>query len=205
MQVTEVFSNNVRNFIKLHGLKKSPHDSQYQHEIRWLHDEFDAFDFIDAAAHLATKAGNLVGSKKRANSEYDYVEDVMLDVEELMVASEDQKEQALKRRKNLSTFHLVVIPFVEGLRQFESYEEAMQHLSEYVALCKEQFVALSPNRITFEDGLIAKTIISNMIQERENARKLSRKKPRKVAKRRKREEVDIDEDADVDLISELTM
>lgn len=203
MIVSETLVTNARNFVKLTGLRYSNSDGTERQGSKGIQTELDAFYFLDIVKIMFSKAGNLVGKSKRNREPYDYVQDIMLDMEELMLESEDSTTKALKRHKNLTLFHMIIYPVVEGLRQFDTYATASENINEYIELCKSVFTTQNWTT-SYEDGLIAKTIIAEMIRDREAVKKQSKIEVKR-SKRKKKQIEEIEEFEDGDLETELVL
>lgn len=169
----------IRVFTRLLGLEMD------QMQAKYAAGEADAELALESVKQLMYETKRLIGKSKHVGKPFDFVEDVKLDMTELLLLSDDQVQTAIKRKRNLPLYHLVVSPVVELFRQFD-HATAIQNVDVIIDhIIQTAFEDDSYG--TYEDGLIAQAQVRRIIRVREEQSKVEavthRKLNRKVAKR----------------------
>lgn len=189
--LTEVNAG-LRVFTRLFGL-----DIAHQ-QAKYFACENDTELALDSVKQLLQETERFIGKSKHVGKPFDFVEDVKLDMNELLLMSDDPIRTAVNRKRNLPLYHLVVSPVVELFRQFD-HATAVQNADVIINYIKET-AFIEDNYGTSEDALIAQLQVRRIIRDREEQSKVeaaSRKKQnRKAAKRL---EVELAESQDNDL------
>lgn len=169
----------VRVFTRLFGLEADPLQAKY------AAGESDVKMALESVKQLMKETERFVGKSKHVGKPFDFVEDVKLDMTELLLLSEDQVQTAVKRKRNLPLYHLVVSPVVELFRQFD-HATAIQNVDVIIDYINETAFT-EHNYGTYEDGLVAQAQVRQIIRDREEMSKVEaatrKKQNRKAAKR----------------------
>ena len=169
----------LRVFTRLFGLETDPLQAKYAAS------EGDVALALESVKQLMHETERFVGKSKHVGKPFDFVEDVKLDMTELLLLSDDQVQTAVKRKRNLPLYHLVVSPVVEVFRQFD-HATAVQNVDVIIDYIKETAFD-EDNYGTYEDGLIAQAQVRQIIRDREELSRIEaaarKKQNRKAAKR----------------------
>ena len=176
--LTEVNAG-FRVFTRLFGLDTASQQAKYSPC------ENDAELALDSVKQLLQETERFIGKSKHVGKPFDFVEDVKLDMNELLLMSDDPVQTAVNRKRNLPLYHLVVSPVVELFRQFD-HVTAVQNADVIIEYIKEAAFD-EDNYGTDEDGLIAQLQVRRIIRDREEQTKMEaaarKKQNRKAAKR----------------------
>lgn len=169
----------LRVFTRLFGLETDPLQAKYAAS------EGDVALALESVKQLMHETERFIGKSKHVGKPFDFVEDVKLDMTELLLLSDDQVQTAVKRKRNLPLYHLVVSPVVEVFRQFD-HATAVQNVDVIIDYIKETAFD-EDNYGTYEDGLIAQAQVRQIIRDREELSRIEaanrKKQNRKAAKR----------------------
>ncbi len=169
----------LRVFTRLFGLETDPLQAKYAAS------EADVALALESVKQLMHETERFIGKSKHVGKPFDFVEDVKLDMTELLLLSDDQVQTAVKRKRNLPLYHLVVSPVVELFRQFD-HATAVKNADVIINYIKETAFD-EDNYGTYEDGLIAQAQVRQIIHDREEQSKIEaaarKKQNRKAAKR----------------------
>lgn len=180
----------IRVFVRLFGLEADPIQAKY------AAGEMDVLDSLDCVKMLMHGTKRFIGKQKHVGVTFDFVDDVKRDMAEMLLMDEDQAVTAVKRKRHLPLYHLVVDPIVELFRKYD-HDTAIQNVDtvlDYIT----QTAFVEEDYGTYDDAIVAREQIRQIIREREEQTKLeaaSRKRiNRKVAKRL---EAELNESLDV--------
>lgn len=169
----------IRVFVRLFGLESDALYSKYSAR------EVDVFDALDSVKQLIHATGRFVGKQKHVGQQFDFVDDVKKDMAELLLIDEDKVVTAVKRKRHLPLYHLVVSPVVEMFRKHD-HTSAIQFTDaviDYIA----QTAFVDEDYGTYDDALVAREQVRQIIHEREEQTKAEaasmKRKSRKSAKR----------------------
>lgn len=177
MQISLTVQDSVRKFIRLTALSVNP---QYTKRIR---DEFDLMDAIDVVAIYFKETERMLDKKMYQGQPFDPIEDVKRATEEYFLTGREVKDTALARGRNLTMYHLAVVPIIEMFKGMK-HKEILDCLD--VKLDQVKILICSMDLQThYDDALVTLAQVSQMIKEREQARKIELAK-RKRGKRRKK-------------------
>lgn len=168
----------IRVFVRLFGLESDPIQAKY------AAGEFEVYDALDSIKILISETSRVIGKRKYVGQVFDFVEDVKQDMVELLLVGTDVTKTAVKRKRNLPLYHLVVSPVVEVLRSYD-HASAIQIADQYI-----DYVGVTAfvedDYGTYDDALVAREQVRDIIREREEQSKAEaarqRKKNRKAAK-----------------------
>lgn len=178
MQVSPAVQDSIRKFVRLTALAVNP---QYTKRIR---DEFDLMEAVDVVGIYFRQTDRMIGKKIYQKQQFDFIEDVKRATEEYFLTGREIKDTALARGKNLTMYHLVVVPVIEQFKDV-THEEALAGLDENLELIQELIRTINVTS-HYDDAIVALAQVSVMIREREAARKLevAKRKRGKRAKKR---------------------
>lgn len=169
----------MRVFTRLFGLETDPLHAKYAAT------EFDAYQALDSVTMLVQETKRFVGKQKHVGKPFDLVDDVKQDMAEILLVDDDQVKQAVKRKRYLPLYHLVVSPTVDLLQHMD-HQTAITNVEAIVDFVKEH-AFIDENYGTYEDGVIAQAQVRNIIREREERSKIEaiarKKRNRKAAKK----------------------
>lgn len=169
----DVFTSNVRLFVKLTGI-----GIQSQLERKWVRDEFDAVDYIERISILVKKTASMKGKKMYAKRPYDHIDDVRRDMYQMMLHSDDTVQSAVLRKKHLSMYYLLIDPILMHLQNCGDHQHCIDVVDDVISTARH--IVLNHNIETnYEDALVAKAQVSQIISSREAERKAKPKRSRK--------------------------
>lgn len=189
-----VVTDGIRKFVRLTGLASEHNPNKF--DAKWVRDEFDLVDAVSTIKYFMKHTNRMIGAQKHPKTPFDHIDDVSKDLHELLLVPKDQTSASalpLLRKKNLVMYHLVVIPVVKAMEQFNGHRECIQRVDEYIDYVCDELIMNSGVETTYEDAIVAKHQIAKMIEERETIRK-STTKVRKKRKLVVEEEPPIEED-----------
>lgn len=183
----------IRVFVRLFGLESDPIQAKY------ASGEMEVFDALQCIKLLMNGTKRFVGKQKHIGLTFDFVDDVKQDMAEMLLMDEDQAVTAVKRKRHLPLYHLVVDPVVEVFRKYD-HVTAIQNVDaviDYIA----QTAFVDDDYGTYDDALVAREQVRQIIREREEQTKLEiasrKRKSRKVAKKL---EAEVNESMEVEAV-----
>lgn len=190
MTALNTVSANARVFTRLFGLDVDPLHFKYSAG------ETDAFDALDCAAILLKETSHFVGKSKHVGKPFDFVDDVKADMAEMLLIDQDATAQAVKRKRNLPLFYLIVEPALESLRHY-GHAAAIEKVDEAFNLIKAS-IFIDDNYSEYDDAVVAQAQVKNTIRGREEQIKAAasarKKRSRKIVKEIEAEINDVVED-----------
>lgn len=179
MQLSPAVTDSIRKFVRLTALSVNP---QYTKRIR---DEFDLLEAVDVVGDYIHETARMVGLKIYRGQEFDVIEDVKRATEEHFLTGREFKDTALMRGRNLTMYHLAVVPMIEMFKGMK-HEDILENVDD--ALEKVRKLICSMDLVThYDDALVTLAQVSTMIKERENARKLELAKRRRGKHKKKKD------------------
>lgn len=176
----------LRVFTRLFGLETDMLQAKY------AAGENDVELALESVKQLVHETERFIGKSKHVGKRFDFVEDVKLDMTELLLLSDDPVQTAVKRKRNLPLYHLVVSPVVELFRQFD-HATAVKNVDVIIDYLIETAFD-KENYGEYEDGLIAQAQVRQIVRDREELSKIEaadrKKQSRKAAKRLEAEVAD---------------
>lgn len=182
MIITPTIANGVKLFVQLTALRSDPLES------KWVRDEDDLRLALEQVADEMKYTKSMLGKKMyktRDAAGFDFVDDVKRAIEHTLLVGEDERDTVLMRKKNLTMYHLVLEPVIEWIGTL-SHADAIQFAREYTDAVYEHAITANINT-HFDDAVVAKSVVKNMVKEREEARKAALAAQRR-SKRKKKEE-----------------
>ena len=180
----------IRLFVRLAPLASDP---QVGKRIR---DEFDLFDALDAVATFFHDTERMVGLRMYRGQDFDPVEDVKRNMEELLLNARNQKDVIGVRHRNLIMYHLVVEPVINSFNRVD-HRTVLSQVDHVVEAIK-QFVTSIELNSHIDDARVALEQVRSLVREREAIRKSEIQAKRKT--RRPRTE-DVSNDDYVDVVN----
>ena len=126
-------------------------------EKKYIMNEEDFLDALDTITIFTEATKNMVGLRKYQNRKYNFMEEVKLDLEQMFLIGRDEKESALKRKKNAIMYHYVLVPAVDMMKGL-SHEEALEKVGDIVAHAK-QMIDTHTVKKSFEDAMVVRGVI----------------------------------------------
>jgi ribosomal protein L21 len=179
MQLTPAVTDGVRKFIRLTALMSNP---QYFKRIR---DEFDLIEALEVATIYFHQTERVMGKKLYKGTPFDVIEDVKRATEEHFLSGREQHDVALARGKNLTMYHLAVVPFIEMFKDIE-HEQILKTVDAALEQTK-QLIYTMDVQSHYDDALVTLAQVGAMIKEREAARKIELAKKRRGKRRKKKD------------------
>lgn len=180
----------IRVFVRLFGLESDPIQAKY------ASGESEVLDALDCVKILMHSTKRFVGKQKHVGVTFDFVDDVKKDMAEMLLLDEDQAVTAVKRKRHLPLYHLVVDPVTELFRKYD-HATAIQNVDtiiDYVA----QTAFVEEDYGTYDDALVAREQVRHIIREREEQTKIeAASRKRKSRKAAKKLEAEVSESMDV--------
>jgi hypothetical protein len=162
------FYTNFRKFVRLIPLRSQPLESKY------IQDELDVLYCLDAVKQMFYDTAAYLGKSKYQGQPFDFIREVKEEVQEwLLVGNTDQQTAHLKR-KNLIMYHMVLEPLIDLFANF-THEEALSRCDETFELVK-QTIENHDIETTYDDAIVAREQIQQIVREREELRKATLKK-----------------------------
>ena len=126
----------------------------------------DAFEMLDALEVLREFFGHtadMVGKPMyRGEKEFDFIRDVKADINNFFLVSDDQKEAALKRRKNRTMVVLMLNPIVD-MFQYADHEVALNTYNHIIDGAVEH-ITNTDAESSAEDAFVVKRLIQKQVQ-----------------------------------------
>jgi len=166
--------NGIRAFVRLIPLRQDPLQS------RFIQDEFDLLENLDTVEQKFDDSAELFGKLKYRNINFDFCEDVLEELEELLLNHKEVRFVAALRKRNQPMYHLILTPIVELFRS-KTHGQALIDVPQVLAEIRE--IILTHNFDgTLDDAYVAQAIIHQEIRAKEVTRQA------KITKRRKKQE-----------------
>jgi hypothetical protein len=181
MPLSPAVHDGLRKFIRLTALASNP---QYTRRIR---DEFDLLDALEVVRNYFHETKSMVGLKMYKAQPFDVIEDVKRATEEHFLSGREAKDAALARGKNLTMYHLAIVPIIEMFKGV-NHEVILKNIDNVLTQVKDQLHTLEI-RSHIDDALVTLAQVSVMIKQREDARKLELAKRRRVKRKKKTSDV----------------
>lgn len=175
--IPENISYGVYKFKQLIALRENPIQAP------WVRDEADLIEALEIARSYFPLTEGLLGKKMYQGQPYDFVDDVKLEVEEFLFTANNPDENQSQRRRNVIMYHLVVAPVIDLFKTMD-HETALKEFDEIFENVVHEVYSTSIE-CHYDDALVARVQISQMVREREAIRKaeLAAKKKRKKRKK----------------------
>lgn len=185
--------NGIRTFVRLFGLETDPLHAKY------AAGEMDVYDALDCIKIMMHGTESMLGKQKHFGKPFDFVGDIKEDMMQMLLVGDDAPSTAVKRKRNLPMYHLIVDPIVETFRTMDHATaiKEVDDVVDYIASTafKEEDYG------SYDDALVAQAQVRQIIREREEQykveaaarKKKSRKEARKIAAEVE-EAIDIDTD-----------
>jgi hypothetical protein len=191
MNITADIANGVKLFVQLTSLRSDPLES------KWVRDEEDLRLALEQVAESFKYTKGMLGKKMYRNEPtFNYVEDVKRDMEEILLRGETDRERAGMRKRNLTMYHIVIEPVIEALGAL-SHIDAINKAEEFTRSVYDYAVSANINT-HFDDAIVAKSIVSGMVRAREEARKTAVAAKRKRGRKKKEDELLLQEVKETD-------
>lgn len=162
----------IHTFVKLTALREQPH------EIKYIQDEFDLLEALDITKTFLLDTSSMLGKQKyKGHPTFDFVNDVKENLEELYLTGQTPQQAAIARKKYGAMYNLVIEPTIEMMRVFD-HGQALQQADPVINQVKH--LVLNNETLTnYDDAIVNREIIRNMIAAREEVRKQSKRSRRK--------------------------
>jgi hypothetical protein len=184
--------SNARVFTRLLGLDVDPHQFKYSSG------EDDAYNALDCAAILLKETERFIGKHKHPGQPFDFVGDVKADMAEMLLIDADATKQAVKRKRHLPLFYLIVEPALESLRT-HTHQEAVNQADELFDTIKATLFT-DDNYGTYDDAIVANAQVRRMIRMYDEQTRLAASARKKKSRQAARElEEDLTSDATPDV------
>lgn len=182
-----------RVFARLLGLDAEPLQFKYSSS------ETDAYHALDCANHLLKGTRRFIGRTKHVGKAFDFVEDIKADMVEMLLLDDDAAKTAVKRKRHLPLFYLIVEPALETLRRF-SHSEAVEHADALFDNIKDVMFH-EDDYGTYDDAVVAQAQVKQVIRAHEEQAKIAattrKRKSKKVV-----QEIETEIGTDSDLVVE---
>lgn len=176
MVQAEIVADGIRKFIKLTALRADPY------QAKWVQDEFDLIDSLEYIRSLIHQTQRLSGKSLYKEQAYDVVEDVKRDMEEILFTTRDETYSAKQRRKHMTMYHLVLCPVIDMFASM-THDQILKCVDLVI---DNVIVEVSNSDIEthYDDAVVAKEQINQMVREREAKRKQDLYRKRKVRRKK---------------------
>lgn len=172
-QQFQPLQDNIHKFIRLMGLNLESQPNDIANEI-------DVVEYLDYIPPLIKHTKRVQDKQLYHHVEYSFSDDVKQSLDFLLLQSRNPNEDQLMRRKNLTAYHVVLMPTIDLIASLPQLE-AINQVDSIINDIKQLFAATTSYG-TMQDALDAQDQIRAMVRERENLRKNTTK----VKKTRKR-------------------
>lgn len=176
MSTPQTILDNLRMFMRQQSME-IPFE-----QLEWtasIDDLIDALSILDQAFQSTS---NLTQTQMRQVSSYNWLDDVKYEMEEWMLVGEDVRESALKRRKNLTMYHLIIEPIIDsfnGVGHVAALQTVGRIVQHYINWIKD-FTDFGDET----DGMVANYQIKSMVAVREQARKAHKAEQKRAARKK---------------------
>lgn len=174
--------NNIRKFIQLMALSADPL------QRKWVRDEYDLVEALDVARIKFHETKRMMGTKMYKGQQFDPIEDVKRETEEFLFTTRHQSENLLMRKKNLVMYHLVVEPVIELFRG-KDHSQMLIEIDDTIKQVIDLLYTM-PVRTHYDDALVAREQVRQMVREREERRKAELQLRKRGKRRAKKNDLD---------------
>lgn len=153
----------LKKFVRLIPLRQDPL------EARFIQDEFDLLEALEVVKIKFLETAEMFGKKKYRNTPFDFIEDVKEEMEEWLLNDRDEHKAAGRRKMYQPMYHLVLTPVID-LFANDTHAIALRN----VPMVFDQVEEMIKNHEisgTYDDAVVARTMISNEIRKKEELRK----------------------------------
>lgn len=157
MQAELNFLSAFQKAVRLTPLLDSPQDKKA------IQDELDFIDALDTVTIFTEATRGMIGHQKYTKRAYDFRQEVKADLQEMFLIGRDEKESALKRRKNAVLYYYVLEPVVDLMKDL-NHEEALANVGSIVERAK-QTIATHTIQKSFDDALVMREVIRKELQK----------------------------------------
>lgn len=169
----------IRRFIRLMGLIHDPDPRVWG---KWLADEDDLKLALRSVARAFEASQPMVGKRKYQGIDYDAPKLVLKDITSYMLVGDTDSESALLRRRNQPMYYLVIEPLVQLFYKVGDHQAMIDNAS---AICNAvaEMVDAETDYGSYDDALVARFQVQQIIQARDAERTAERESKRKRRKR----------------------
>lgn len=182
MTPSQIVSDGIRKFVRLTALASDPNQS------KWVRDELDLTEALEVTIYFFHETKAMIDKKMYKGQNFDFVEDVKRNVEEYLLSGREKEDVALSRRKNLAMYHLIVEPVIDLFKGME-HEKVLKIVDGVIENVLKELNTVDV-KSHFDDALVARAQVAQMIRDRSARRKEELARKRKGRGRRKKLDVD---------------
>jgi Arc/MetJ family transcription regulator len=169
----------VRRFIRLTGLIHDPSPLVWN---KWFTDEGDLKGALETIAYTMKATHTMVGKRKYQGADFDAPREVTKDLTTFLLSGENEGEEALNRKRYQPMLYLVIEPVIQLFYKFDHptmIAVADQLITDVISL-----VDNTTDYGTYDDALVARAQVQQLIRQRDEARKAAVEAKRKRSRRR---------------------
>lgn len=191
MTPNQAVSDGIRKFVRLTALRSDPN------QIKWVRDELDLTEALEVTNYFFHETKAMLDKKMYKGQVFDFVEDVKRNVEEYLLSGREKEDVALSRKKNLAMYHLIVEPVIDLFKGIE-HKQVLKVVDSVIEHVIHELYTVEVNS-HFDDAIVARAQVAQMIHERSARRKEELARKRKGRGRRRKTNVErfLKEDKDV--------
>lgn len=167
--LNEKIISGINMFSKMTALRRDAH------EVKYVQDELDLIEALEFVRQKFHETEHLIGKPMyKGQKAFDVVEDIRRDVEEFYLTGREPRDCAIARKKYGSMICLVIDPVLHFMNQFE-HRTAIKRIdgviNEIISFIKNNDVVAH-----YDDAVVIKQIVRNLVQEREENKKMNKKR-----------------------------
>lgn len=172
-----IVADGVRKFIRLQALPVP------ETQLKWTSDTADLIEALHTTKQCFAGTARMVNHQLYQTTKYSHTEDVKCELEEILLTGEDERHNALLRKKNLTMYHLVLEPVVDAFVNVDHGSALAQNGSFIDSII--EMINLFDDYGNEDDALVAKHQIRAMVKQREEARKEQKAEAKRNARKKK--------------------
>lgn len=169
----------VRKFIRLLGLIHDPDPLVWN---KWFTDEGDLKAALRSVAESMKATAHMIGKRKYQGVDYDAPREVTKDMHTFLLSGETDGEVATLRKRNLPMMILVIEPVIQLFYKFD--HEQMIAVADELVGDVMTMIDESDAYSTYDDAIVARAQVQQLIRQRDDARKAALEAKRKRSRRR---------------------
>lgn len=169
----------IRKFVRLLGLIHDPDPLVWN---KWFTDEGDLKAALRSVADAMKATAHMISKRKYQGVDYDPPREVSKDMHTFLLSGETDGEIATLRKRNLPMMLLVIEPVIQLFYKFD--HEQMIAVADQLVGDVMTMIDESDAYGTYDDALVARAQVQQLIRQRDELRKAATEVKRKRSRRR---------------------
>lgn len=191
MQISPNVINGLRTFVRIIPLIQNQFDRKY------IQDEYDLVSMVRSVKDKFKDTARMMGKQKYRNVDFDFIQDVKEEMAEWLLNGKDAKSIALQRKKHLVTYHLIIEPLI-NMFDGMSHQDVLYQVDGVINEIEQLIMSHNVDG-NYDDALVARAQVKQMIEKREALRATHKKKRNRKPRQEKIQEemldiIDFDKD-----------